>query len=124
MRTYLKARPIAVVPRRRGMDLDFALQFQLGDAAQILPQDLSLDFELMFVAGVLVVASAAGSKVRAGRRDAVRRGFQDGGGLSAGEAGFFFDQRRFDLFSGEHEGNEGGFAASKVFVRRTGRQTD
>jgi hypothetical protein len=48
---------------------------------------------------------------------------QNGCGLSAREAGFFFDEGRFDGFSGEHEGNEGGFAAAAVFVRRPGGQT-
>ena len=54
------------------MQLNFALQFELGDAAQVLVEDFFLDFELMIVAGVLVVASAAAGEMRAGRRNAVR----------------------------------------------------
>ena len=71
-RPHLKARTIAVVPWWRRMHLNFALQLELGDATQVLAQDFLLDFELVIVAGMLVVASAAGAKVRAGRWDAVR----------------------------------------------------
>jgi len=59
------------------MHLDFALQFELGDAAQILAQDLFFYFELMFVAGVLVVASAAPSEIFTVWLDAMWRSFDD-----------------------------------------------
>lgn len=59
------------------MHLDFALQFELGDATQILAQDFFLDFELMFVAGMLVVASAATAEVFTLWLDAMRRSFDD-----------------------------------------------
>ncbi len=64
---HLQARAIAIVPGRRRMDLDFALQFELGDAAQVLAQDFFLDLELMIVGGVLVVASAATGEMWARR---------------------------------------------------------
>ena len=54
------------------MDLNFALQFELGDAPQIFAQDFFLDFELMLVAGVLIMASAAAAEMWARRLDAVR----------------------------------------------------
>ncbi len=94
------------------MYLDFVLQFELGDAAQVLAQDFFLDFELLLVAGVLVVASAAAAKMRTGRRNAVRRWLDDRRGLGAGEAGLFFGENGFDFFSGKNEGNENGLAAS------------
>ena len=86
--SHLQARTVAVIPGRRGMQLNFALQFELGDAVQIFAQNLFLDFELMLVGGVLVVASAATGEIGAGRRDAVRRGFDYGVGVGASEAGF------------------------------------
>jgi hypothetical protein len=103
------------------MQLNFALEFELGDAAQVLAQDFFLDLELVLVAGVLVMASAATSEMWAGRRDAVRRRFQNRLDLRTGEAGFFFGECGFDLFSGEDEGNEDGFAAGAVFITVTRR---
>ena len=96
------------------MHLDFALQFELGDATQILAQDFFLDFELMFVAGVLVVASAAAAEVFALWLDAMRRSFDDRFRACASEAGLFFGERRFNCFSGENQRDEDGLAASAV----------
>jgi hypothetical protein len=101
------------------MDLNFTLKFELGDAPQILAQDFFLDFELMLVAGLLIMASAAAAEMRTRRRDAVRRRLHDGFGFRADEAGFFFGDDSFDLFSGENEGDEDGLTASAVFIRRS-----
>ena len=54
------------------MHLNFALQFELGDAPQVLAQDFFLDLELVLVAGVLIMASAAAGEIWTGWRDAVR----------------------------------------------------
>ncbi len=70
---HLQARTIAIVPGRRRMDLNFALQFELGDAPQVLAQDFFLDFELMLVGGVLILASTAAGEVRTWRPHAMRR---------------------------------------------------
>ena len=103
------------------MQLNFALEFELGDAAQVLAQDFFLDLELVLVGGMLIVASAAVGEMWAGRRDAVRRRFHDCFCLRADEAGFFFRECGFDLFSDEDEGNEDGLAAGVVFaVGRSG----
>ena len=53
---------VAVVPRRRRMDLQFRVEFQLGDAAKVFLQNGGFDLELMLVAGVLVVAATAASE--------------------------------------------------------------
>ena len=98
------------------MDLNPALKFELGDAAQILAENFFLDFELMVVSGVLIVASTTAAEMRTRRRDAVRRRLHDLDGLGAREAGFFLGERRFDLFSGEDERDEDCFAASAVFL--------
>ena len=54
------------------MDFDLALQFELGDAPQVLAQDFFLDLELVVIAGVLVMTSAAAAKMWTGRRNSVR----------------------------------------------------
>ena len=82
------------------MDLNFALQFELGDAAQVLAQDFFLDLELVLVAGVLVMTSAAAAEVRTRRMGAVRRGLEDCRGAGAGEAGLLFGERGLDFLSG------------------------
>jgi hypothetical protein len=98
------------------MDLDLALKFELGDAAQIFAQDFFFDFELLFVGGVLVMTSSAAAKMRTRRRLAVRGWFDDCIGMGAGEARLFFGERGFDFFPRQNEGDEDSFAASAVFV--------
>ena len=97
------------------MDLDLAGQIELRGAAQSLAQDFFLDLELVFVAGVLIMASAALAEVGTGGCDAVRGRFDDRVGVGAGEAGFLFGERGFDFFSGKNKGYEDGLAAA-VFV--------
>ncbi len=52
------------------MDFQFGVELDLGDAAKVFSQDRGFDLELMFVAGVLIVTSAAALKVRTARLDA------------------------------------------------------
>ena len=82
------------------MDLDFGLEFELGDAPQVLAQDFFFDFELLVVGGVLVMASATKAKVWARRRDSVVGRLNDCGGMRAGKAGFFLGEGGFDFLSG------------------------
>src|SRR5580700_3500289 len=70
---HLQARPVPVIPRRRRMDFYFATQLQLRRAPQRLGQNFFFDFQLMFVARVLILASATLLKVAASGGDAVRR---------------------------------------------------
>ena len=114
----LEARPISVVPRQRRMRLNFTREFEFGDAAKILAQDFFFDFELMLVSGVLVVAPATAAEVRAWRRDAMRRGLDDGVGASASEAGLFFGDLCVNFFFGENERDENGLTASMVVGRK------
>src|SRR5208282_929986 len=110
------------------MHFNFALQFELGNAAQILAQNFFLDFELILVGGVLIMAPAAAAEMWARRLDPVRRGFYDCLGLGAGEARFFFRDGGFNFFPVENKRNEYGLAASAVLMagecicRRTGRK--
>ena len=116
----LQAGAIAIIPGRGGMDFDFRLEFEFGDTAQILEQDFLLDFELMLVSGVLVMASATTAEMRAGRGDALRRRFDDRRGVSTGEAGFFLGERGLDFLSGENKRDEYGFAFSAAPHRQGG----
>ena len=94
---------------------------QLGDPAQILSQDFLFDFELMLVAGVLVVAAAAAGEVRAGGLDAVRGRLDDGVNSRAREAGLLLGEGSLDFFSGQDEGDEHCLAAcADVIVGRDG----
>lgn len=103
------------------MRLDCAIEFELRDPAQVLAQDFFLDLELMLVAGMLIVASAAAGEVWARRQRAVRGGLENLVGLGAREAGFLFGGGGFDFLSGKNEGNEYGLAASTVAVLIAGR---
>jgi len=80
------------------MHLDFARQLELGYAQQILAQHVALDFKLMLVAGMLIVAASAALKVGTTWFDAARRWLNDGLSLGAGEAGLLFGYHGFDFF--------------------------
>lgn len=94
------------------MDFDFAWQFELSDAAQVLTQDFFFDFELMLISGVLVMASAATAEMWTWRRNPLERRLDDRRSLGTGEAGLFLGEGGFDFLSGENKGNEYGFAFS------------
>lgn len=98
------------------MDFDVEGQIQLGHAAQIFPQDFFFDFELMLVAGMLVVAAAAAREVGAGGRNAVRGRFEYGVNSSPREAGLLFGESSLDFFRGENKRYEDGFAAWAGFI--------
>src|SRR5271156_4418039 len=100
------------------MHLNFAPQLELGNAPEVFTQDFLFDLELVIVAGVLVVASAAACIVRACGLDSVWRGFHDCSGVCAGESGLFLGKRGFDFLSAKNERNEYGLAASVVFITR------
>jgi hypothetical protein len=103
--------------------LNFALQFELGNAAQVLAQDFFLDLELALVGGVLVVAATAASKIGTSRLDSVRRRLYDCHGAGASEAGLLFGNRGLDFLSGKNKGNENSFAASAFLIAgRCGRK--
>src|SRR5882672_880329 len=93
---------IAVIPRRRGMNLQLSRQLQLGDAPQIFFENSSFDFELMLVTGVLVVASATAPKIWAWRLDPKRRRRQNLIDLRPRETGLVVNDSGFDAFAFEH----------------------
>ena len=124
---HLKARTVAIVPRRRRMYFDVKWQFKLGCSSQALAQDFFLDFELMirrWRAGSGIRRS--GQNVRQSRLDAVRRSLDDGVGLRFGaKTRFLIDEGRLNfLHRSAQKGRIRLLAATVGFVlERIGRKT-
>ena len=104
------------------MDVQFRVQFQLGNAAQIFFQNGGFDLKLMLVVGVLIVASATALEIRTSRIDASRRGRENFLQLGASEPRLLFAKDCFHAFAGQDEGHKHSFAGA-VFVGRKSRQT-
>ena len=103
------------------MNVDLMIEIKLRRAAKRFTQDLLFDFELMFIAGVLVVAAAALAEIGAGGRNAMRGRLDDRISFGAREAGLMFGEGSFDFFSGKNERDEDGFAARMVVRARIRR---
>src|SRR5258708_30873533 len=88
---HFHARTIAVVPRFGRVSNNVVFPFQLGVAQQRLFQDGALDFQLLRVSAVLVVASAATGKVRAPRLPPIRGRLAPLVPAAAGTPSLFFD---------------------------------
>src|SRR5580698_10383161 len=119
---HLQARPVPVIPRRRSMDFNFAAQLQLRRAAQSLGQNFFFDFELMFVARVLILASATLLKVAASGGDAMRRRLDDFVSYGPRETRLLLHQRRVNLFRGQHKRYKHSLAPALI-VRRKASQS-
>ena len=104
------------------MDVQFAIQFQLGNAPKIFFQDGSFDLKLMFVVGVLIVASATALEVRTPRSIASRRGSDNFFQPGPRKPRLLFDADRFHSFAGQHERYKHSFART-MLVGRKSRQT-
>ncbi len=104
------------------MDLEFDIKLEPGNAAQIFLENGRFDSELMFVARVLVVATAAALKVRTARRDAFCRGSENLFGSGPRKARLLFDNNRIDGLALQNERHESGFA-SPPFIRGQASQT-
>ena len=97
---------------------ELVIEFQLGNAAKVLLKHSRLDFQLMPVVGVLIVATATAAKVRAMRLDAMRRGLENLIGSGARKAGFIFEQGRFNFFALQHKRQEYRFTAALRIGRK------
>lgn len=97
------------------MDDELSSQLDLRDTPEILFQNCRFDFELMLVAGMLIVTAAAGAKVRAVWLNTIRRSLQNPLRPRSGKSALFFKQRGFYLFAFQNKGNEHRFAAP-VFI--------
>ena len=71
------------------MNLDVDGNSSLAMRRRLSRRISRFDFELVLVAGVLVVASAASGEVWAAGLNAMRRGLEDASALRAREARFF-----------------------------------
>src|SRR5580704_3160225 len=108
----LQPRVVAVVPLRRGMDDEVSIQFNLGDAPQVLFQNRGFDLELVRVTGVLVVTASTLAEIRASRCDATGRSLKNLADTRASKATFLFQKRSLDGFAFEHKRQEDGFASA------------
>ena len=92
------------------MNLNIARKLHLRATTQAFEQNVALDLELMFVAGVLVMASSTRAKIGTGRRDSMRRCLYDRFGLRSGECRLLLDNRSLYLFAREHKRKKDGLA--------------
>ena len=88
------------------MNLNLARKLHLRATTQAFEQNVALDLELMFVAGVLVMASATRAKIGTGPCDSMRRCLYDRFGLRSGKCRLLLDDRSLYLFPREHQGKE------------------
>ena len=103
------------------MNAQIDWQFQLGDAPQILFQNGCLNFELMLVAGVLIMASAAALKIWARRRYTIRRRLKNLLSTRSSKAGLLFKQGSLNLLRGQNKRSEHGFARPMFVGRQAGQ---
>ena len=104
------------------MNRHTCFQFQLGRAPQIFLQDSNLDLQLMFVAGVLVVAAAATKKIGTDWLYSMRRSLQNRVRATSRKTALLFEQRSFDSFPFEHKGYKHSFPGT-VLIGRQPRKT-
>ena len=97
------------------MHLDSHFQLQLGRSPQRFAQYLLLDFQLMMIAGMLILTSAARTEIRAGRLHAVGRGRNDRASLGPRETRLLLRDRSVDCLTPQYKGHEDGFSrASRI----------
>lgn len=85
------------------MHEDIDARFDFRSAAKSFFQNGGLDFELMLIARMLVVASAACPEIGAPGFDPMRGSLTKVIGAGTGESRFFLKQRAFDRLSLEDE---------------------
>lgn len=100
------------------MHLNFALQFEPGYAAKIFAQDFFFYFELVIVAGVLIMAAAATREIRTGRGNARRRSLNDSVGAGTGKARLSLGKCRLNFLPRKHERDEYSLAAPPIVGRQ------
>lgn len=102
------------------MDLDINRQFDLGRTPKALAQDFFLDLKLMFVARVLIVASAALHEIGAAWLDSLQRRLDDSVRVSANEAGLLLGDVGFYFFSAQNKWDEHSLSASACVACQAG----
>lgn len=99
------------------MDLNLTGQIELGYAPQCLAKNFFLDFKLMFVVRVLIVAPSTNAKVGATGQHAMSGGPHDVIGRGSRKPRLLLDKRGLNLLSRKHEGDEYGFATRVGFIQ-------
>ena len=117
----LKPGTVSVFPRRRRMNRHACFQLKLGSSPQIFLQDSNLDLQLMFVAGVLVVAAAATKKIGTDWLYSMRRSLPNRVRAASRKTALLFEQRSFDSFAFQHKGYEHSFAGTVLIGRQPGK---
>ena len=85
---------------------DLSWPFDPPEPAQRLAENLGLVTELRFVRNVLIVTAAANAVMRASRRRALRRGFEDAFNSRADEFLFLLDRLRRNALRWNDERHE------------------
>lgn len=96
-------------------------QLELSNAAKIFFQDRRFDLQLMLVADVLVMATAALRKVRTIWFYSVGRSLQNCFRLASGKTSLLFEQQSFDSFAFDDKGYEDSLAGPVVIRRQPGQ---
>jgi len=104
------------------MDYELFRQFNFCDSPQAFLEDGGLDFKLMFVAGVLVMATAATLEIRTQWCDPLRRWCKDLLSPSTGESRLLLFDCGFDPLPFQNEWDKNSLTES-VFIGWQVRQT-
>ena len=97
------------------------IEFYPGDATKVFLEHRSLDFQLVLIVGVLVMAASTAAKIRAPGLDAMRGWLKNLFGTGARKTGFIFEQLCQHLFTLQHKRHKDSFSRA-MFVGRQARQ--
>src|SRR5450432_558220 len=119
---HFQPRPVAIAPfasrNRSRMNVKLAGKFNLRRPPQRLSQNLRLDFQLVLVTRMLVLAPAAALEVGASRLDPVRRGGVHPAEPSPSESRLLFGECCLNLFIFKHKGDENSFSGTMLVSRQ------
>src|SRR5581483_1989151 len=115
----LKARAIAIIPRRGRMNLQFNCQIEFCNPKQILFENGGFDCELMLIAGMLIMASAATLEIWAHGLNPMRRSLQNLIGAPPRKATLLLVKCRINFFAFKNEWQKYCLAASLLVGRQT-----
>src|SRR5690349_9492914 len=73
--------------------------FHPANTGQLIAQDFSLGFQLLFIRQVLVMTASTDPEMLAARKDPMRRGLQNFHQFAACKATFFFDEPNTHSFT-------------------------
>ena len=106
--TYMEARSIAIVKRRRWMELNLDSQIELRGPPHRLAQNLRLETKLRIVIDVLILAASAPSEIWTWRVGPELGSLQHTLKPCANESSLLVDNPCFNSLTGQHEWNKHG----------------